>query len=60
MLDDSELTAADVMTRDVVTVRPDTAIRYLAKLMAERRISGVPVTDEPGHLVGMVSEYDLL
>jgi CBS domain-containing protein len=60
MLDDSELTAADVMTSDVVTVRPDTSIRYLAKLMAERRVSGVPVIDEPGHLVGMVSEYDLL
>ena len=48
------------MTRDVVTVFPHTSLRYVAKLLAERDISGMPVVDEDRHVVGMVSENDLL
>src|SRR5208282_1483770 len=56
----SELVAADVMTRNVATVRPDTTLRQVARVLVSRRISGVPVTDAAGGVVGMVTEADLL
>jgi CBS domain-containing protein len=52
--------AMDVMTTDVITVDPDTAVQDVAKLLAERGISGAPVVDRSGRLVGIVSEGDLL
>src|SRR5579864_9234543 len=52
--------AMDVMTTDVITVDPDTTVQALATLLAERGISGVPVVDSSGRLVGIVSEGDLL
>lgn len=60
MLDGSKLTAADIMTKDVVTVYPHTSLIYVAKLLADRHISGMPVVDEDGHVVGLVSEADLV
>ncbi|HET8776537.1 MAG TPA: CBS domain-containing protein [Candidatus Limnocylindria bacterium] len=51
---------ADVMTRDVVSVAPATPLREVAQLLTEHRISGVPVVDEAGTCVGIVSEADLL
>ena len=48
------------MTADVVTVRPEVTLREVAKLLTERRISGAPVVDEGGRVVGVVSEADLL
>jgi CBS domain-containing protein len=53
-------TVADVMTRDPLTVRPDTPITEVIKTLAERRISGLPVLDAHGKLVGVVSETDLM
>ena len=52
--------AMDVMTTDVITVDPDTTVQALATLLAERGISGAPVVDAEGRLVGIVSEGDLL
>ena len=52
--------AVDVMTINVITVTPDTSIQALAALLSERGISGVPVVDAAGRLVGIVSEGDLL
>lgn len=52
--------AMDVMTTDVITVGPDMTIQDLAKLLAERGISGVPVVNSSGGLVGVISEGDLL
>jgi len=52
--------ARDIMTRDVVTVTPDTPVRDIAALLAEKHISGVPVLTHNGKLIGMVSETDLL
>src|ERR1700690_2391771 len=52
--------AMDVMTTDVITVDPDTTVQDLARLLAERGISGAPVVDASGALVGVVSEGDLL
>ncbi|MCS7234490.1 MAG: CBS domain-containing protein [Armatimonadota bacterium] len=54
------LRARDVMTSPVVTVRPDTPVVEAARIMARRRISGLPVVDEEGRLVGIVTEADLL
>ena len=52
--------AMDVMTTDVITVDPDITVQALATLLAERGISGAPVVDTDGKLVGVVSEGDLL
>jgi CBS domain-containing protein len=52
--------AHQIMTRDVITVRPDTTIEEAAKLMLRNHISGLPVTDAYGVLVGVASESDFL
>jgi CBS domain-containing protein len=52
--------AMDVMTTDVITVGADTTVQELATLLAERGISGTPVVDSSGSLIGIVSEGDLL
>ena len=54
------LTAKDIMTRDVVTVTPDTSIEKLSALLVQNEISGAPVVDAGGALVGMVTENDLI
>ena len=50
----------DVMTKDVVTVLPGQSLKEVARLLVERRISGVPVEDGTGSVLGVVSEGDLL
>ena len=60
MFDTSHFTAADVMSRDVVTVRPNDTLRHAAQIMLDRAISGLPVVDAEGHVVGIVSERDLI
>lgn len=52
--------AADIMTTDVITVDPDMTVQALAALLAASGISGAPVVDPSGRLVGIVSEGDLL
>jgi len=52
--------AAEFMTVNVVTLRPDTPVKVAAATMAERNIASAPVVDESGRLVGMLSELDLL
>ena len=52
--------AGDVMIRAVVTASPDTSVDGLARLMINLRVSGVPVLDSDGGLVGIVTEGDLL
>jgi CBS domain-containing protein len=52
--------AREIMTRDVVSVRPEIPAREIAKLLVDRGISAVPVVDEKGAPVGMVSEGDLI
>lgn len=54
------LTAADVMVRDVYTVRPQTLLADVAENFQVRNINGAPVVDEAGHLVGIVTEDDLV
>lgn len=54
------LTARDIMTKDVVSVRLDTSLKDLAKIFVESRFSNLPVLDEAGNLVGVISETDLI
>lgn len=52
--------ARDVMTSGVVTVPPSASVRQIARLMADKRISGMPVVSLEGEVLGIVSESDLL
>ena len=52
--------AMDVMTSEVITVEQNASVQTVAKLLAERGISAVPVVDRGNRVIGMVSEGDLL
>ena len=52
--------AADVMTRDVVTIAPEASIMEAVRLMLQHRISGLPVVDAGGRLHGVITEGDFL
>jgi len=52
--------ASDAMTRAVISVDPDATVLQAARLMLQRRISGLPVIDKAGKLVGILSEGDFL
>jgi len=54
------LKVADIMTKDVITVRTETTIRELAELFTRHRISSAPVVDASGALIGVVTETDLI
>jgi CBS domain-containing protein len=54
------MNAAEIMTKEVVTVRPDTSVSEIAGLLLDNKISAVPVIDNDRHVVGIVSEGDLL
>ena len=53
-------TAADIMSSQVISIQADTAVAKIAELLRSHRISGVPVLDDSGHVLGLVSEFDLL
>jgi len=48
------------MTEDVVSVKPDASLREAASVLVARRISGLPVVDEAGEVVGVLSETDIV
>jgi CBS domain-containing protein len=50
----------EIMTTDVATVRQDTSVNDIAKLMHERDIGGIPVVDDARHVVGIVTELDMI
>jgi CBS-domain-containing membrane protein len=54
------MTVRDVMTNSVVTTSPSAPFKYVLRIMQDHRISAVPVVDDTGRLVGIVSEADLL
>ncbi len=54
------LTAKDIMTKTVITVKPDTSIEELSEILVKNGISGVPVVDDSGALYGIVTENDLI
>jgi CBS domain-containing protein len=54
------LYARDIMTREVLTVRPGTSISELSKVLENRKIGGLPVVDKDGHLRGVITQSDLV
>lgn len=50
----------DIMTTDVISVPPTTPVEEVAKLLHEKRITGLPVVDDEGRVVGVLSEYDII
>jgi len=54
------MNAAEIMTKEVVTVKPDTSVGEIAGLLLDHKISALPVVDDDRHIVGIVSEGDLL
>src|SRR5918994_7417679 len=54
-----DLTAADVMNTQVLAVRPEMTVHELAAFLTENQITGAPVLDRQGRLVGVVSETDI-
>lgn len=54
------MNAADVMTSNVISVRADASVGEIAEILLTNRISGVPVVDDAGDLIGIVSEGDLI
>ncbi len=52
--------AKDIMTKDVITVSPTISPKNLAKMFIRNQISGAPVADKNGKIVGIVSEADLV
>ena len=54
------LTVGDVMTHDVITTSPQAPVTEAAERLANHRITGMPVVDERGNLVGVVSDFDII
>ena len=54
------VTAGDLMTATVVAVRPEDTVEHAARLMYDRRVKRLPVTDADGHLAGIISRADVL
>ncbi|OWZ82810.1 CBS domain-containing protein [Natranaerobius trueperi] len=52
--------ARDIMTKELITVSPETTVDQAAKIMSEKNISGLPVIDEDNRIMGIVTEGDLL
>ena len=53
-------TARDIMTAEVITVNVSMSVRELAKLLSDKNISGAPVVNERGRVIGIVTENDLI
>jgi CBS domain-containing protein len=51
---------ADIMTKEVITVTPETSLRDLAEIFSTKHINGVPVVSESGEVIGVVCEADLV
>ena len=55
-----QLSVADVMTQPVLSVTPETPLQQAVQLISDHHISGLPVVDEAGALIGELSEQDLM
>lgn len=54
------MTVAEIMTKGIISVHPETSLAEVAKLMNEHKFNGLPVVDKNNVLVGIVTEYDLI
>ncbi|GAB6085281.1 CBS domain-containing protein [Alkaliphilus crotonatoxidans] len=52
--------AREIMTKDVITVKREDTVEHVIKLLMEHNVSGLPVVDEENHVVGMITEGDLI
>jgi CBS domain-containing protein len=52
--------ARDIMTRDVITVMPSMTIKQLANALIKNQVSGAPVNNKKGEIIGIVSEADIV
>jgi len=50
----------EIMTPNVISVAEDAPVREVARILDRHRVSGLPVTDSHGHMVGVISEFDLI
>ena len=55
----SQIKVANIMTKDVMTVRANEPIINAAKMMYENKVSGLPVLDEVGKVIGVITESDI-
>ena len=55
----AKLTVAEIMTREPVTISQEATISTVAEIMLEKKFSGLPVVDEQGKLVGIITESDI-
>jgi CBS domain-containing protein len=58
--EEMHMLAKDIMTRDIIMVKPQMTVKQLALLLIKNQISGAPVAAEDGKIVGVVSEADIL
>ncbi len=56
----AEMAVKEIMTQDVITVPSVMPVREVANLLSERNVSGVPVVDDEGRVLGVVSELDIV
>ena len=54
------LKVSDIMTKDVITVSGDMTIKEATALLFKLKISGLPVVDEKKHVIGMITEKDII
>ena len=54
------LLAKDVMKKELLTLKPEDTVKEIARRMVNNKVSGMPVTDDAGNVLGVVSENDLL
>ena len=54
------MNASDIMTTEVITVKTNTSLKELARILYENHINGVPVVDDDGLLIGIICESDLI
>ena len=52
--------ARDIMTRKVYTISPEASVQEVAQLLSQKRISGAPVIDKDGKMIGIVTEADII
>ena len=52
--------ASDIMTRHVYTIPPEASIKDAASLLSQKSVSGVPVVDDKGKMIGMLTEADII
>jgi CBS domain-containing protein len=58
--DSAKKRVGDIMTTDVVTVGPDTTVGQIARLMSNNDIGGLPVINDNGEIVGVITELDMI